>query len=136
MPTGTVLNLYGPTFLPSDAAGIGPSTPMQSIQQVRVYFLPAGVTDPKTYPPLKTTLDRLKPYLAPDCAIVIADETAGEAQTVYAQLLAEARQQQAQRWKILQDTQQKIFEIQQDVTANKAKTQDKMYKKWDEYIRG
>jgi hypothetical protein len=33
-------------------------------------------------------------------------------------------------------TEQQVFEIQQDVTVNKARTQDKMYNKWDEYIRG
>lgn len=43
--------------------------------------------------------------------------------------------QQQERWKILQDTQTKIFETVQDVTCNKAKTQDKAYKKWDEYIK-
>jgi hypothetical protein len=29
-----------------------------------------------------------------------------------------------------------VHEIQQDVTVNKAQTQDKMYSKWDEYVRG
>ncbi|MCL5037267.1 MAG: hypothetical protein M1269_09160 [Chloroflexi bacterium] len=58
------------------------------------------------------------------------------AMTIYTQTLAETQKQQMQRWQILQDTQTKIFEIQQDVTVNKAKTQDKMFQKWDEYIRG
>jgi len=40
-----------------------------------------------------------------------------------------------ERWKIQQDQQTKIFETQQDVTQNKAQTQDKAYKKWDEYIK-
>ena len=31
--------------------------------------------------------------------------------------------------------QPKIQEIQQDVTVNRAKSQDKMFDKWDEYIR-
>ena len=57
------------------------------------------------------------------------------AQTIATQIQADAQKQQMERWKILQDTQTKIFEIQQDVTANKAQTQDKAYKKWDEYIR-
>ena len=34
------------------------------------------------------------------------------------------------------DTQTKIFEINQDVTQNVAKTQQNLFKKWDEYIRG
>ena len=38
------------------------------------------------------------------------------------------QQPDAERWKILQDTQTKIFEIQQDVTVNKAKAQDKPMK--------
>ena len=58
------------------------------------------------------------------------------AQTIYTQMQADAQKQEMSRWKILQDTQTKIFEIQQDVTVNKAKTQDKMFNKWDEYIRG
>lgn len=57
------------------------------------------------------------------------------AQTIATQMAADAQKQQMERWKILQDTQTKIFEIQQDVTANKAQTQDKAFKKWDEYIR-
>jgi hypothetical protein len=57
------------------------------------------------------------------------------AQTIATQMQSDNQKQQMERWKILQDTQTKIFEIQQDVTANKAQTQDKAYKKWDEYIR-
>jgi hypothetical protein len=56
-------------------------------------------------------------------------------QTIQKQMEDDNSKQQMDRWKILQDTQTKIFEIQQDVTINKAKTQDKMYNKWDEYIR-
>lgn len=58
------------------------------------------------------------------------------AQSIMSQMQADNQKQQMERWKILQDTQTKIFEIQQDVTANKAQTQDKAYKRWDEYIRG
>ena len=58
------------------------------------------------------------------------------AQTIYTQMQADADKQEMSRWQILQDTQTKIFEIQQDVTVNKAQTQDKMFDKWDEYIRG
>ena len=52
-----------------------------------------------------------------------------QAQTIQTQIGADAQKQQMERWKILQDTQTKIFEIQQDVTVNKAKTQDKMFNK-------
>ncbi len=58
-----------------------------------------------------------------------------QAQTIQTQIGAEAQKQQMERWKILQDTQTKIFETQQEVTVNKAKTQDKMFNKWDDYIR-
>ena len=58
-----------------------------------------------------------------------------QAQTIQTQIGADAQKQQMERWKILQDTQTKIFEIPQDVPVNKAKPQDKMFNKWDEYIR-
>jgi len=48
---------------------------------------------------------------------------------------AERQRQQMERWRILEDTQKKIFEIQRDVTANRAEIMDKAYKKWDEYIK-
>jgi hypothetical protein len=47
----------------------------------------------------------------------------------------EAQKTQMARWKILQDTLTQIYRIQQEVTANKAQTQDAAYKKWDQYIR-
>ena len=48
-----------------------------------------------------------------------------------------APQQKAdQRWKDMQDTQTKIFEIQKDVTANKARTQGKAPNKWNEAYQG
>ena len=58
-----------------------------------------------------------------------------QAQTIGTQMMADQQKQQMRRWQIQQDTQTKIFEIQQDVTVNKAKTQDKMFNKWDQYIR-
>ena len=58
------------------------------------------------------------------------------AQTIATQMQAESQKAQMQRWKLLQDTQTAIFEIQQQVAAHRAETQDKAYKKWDEYIRG
>ena len=56
-------------------------------------------------------------------------------QTIYSQINADNQKQAMSRWKIQQDTQTKIFEIQQDVTANKAKTQDKCFQQWDQYVR-
>ena len=58
------------------------------------------------------------------------------AQTIQTQIAASAQKSEMERWKILQDTQTKCFEIQQDVSVNQAKTEDKMFGKWDEYIRG
>jgi len=58
-----------------------------------------------------------------------------QAQTIGTEMEADNQKSQARRWQIMQDTQNKIFEIQQDVTVNKAKTGDKMFGKWDEYIR-
>ena len=58
-----------------------------------------------------------------------------QAQTIGTQMMADQQKSQMRRWQIQQDTQTKIFEIQQDVTVNKAKTQDKMFNKWDEYIK-
>jgi len=58
------------------------------------------------------------------------------AMTIYTQALSQTQKQQQQRWQIMTDTQTKIFEINQDVTQNIAKTQQNLFKKWDEYIRG
>jgi hypothetical protein len=57
------------------------------------------------------------------------------AQTVQTEMQADNQKQQARRWQIMEDTKNKVFEIQQDVTVNKAKTGDKMFGKWDEYVR-
>jgi hypothetical protein len=59
-----------------------------------------------------------------------------QAQTLYTQVAADAQKQQTERWKIMQDTQTRIFEITQDVTVNKAKSADKAFKAMDGYIRG
>ena len=56
-------------------------------------------------------------------------------QTILTQTAANAQKQRAERWKIMQETQTKIFEITQDITANKARTQDKMFQQWNAYIR-
>lgn len=58
------------------------------------------------------------------------------AMTIQAQVAADNQKQQMERWKIAQDTQTKIFEITQDVTVQRAKTQEKAFQHWDQYIRG
>ncbi len=58
-----------------------------------------------------------------------------QSQTIMTQIAADAQKQAAQRWKIMQDVQTKVFEITQDVTVNKAKTQDKAFNAMSAYIR-
>jgi len=58
-----------------------------------------------------------------------------QAQTIGVQMQADSQKQQMRRWQIMQDTQTKTFEIQQDVNVHKAQTADKMFNKWDQYIR-
>lgn len=58
-----------------------------------------------------------------------------QSRTIYTQMAADAQKENAKRWKILSDTQTKIFEIVSDVTVNKAKTHDKLFDQWDKYIR-
>ena len=57
------------------------------------------------------------------------------AQQTQASMAAEETKSQWNVWKIQQDTQNKVYEIQQTVTVDKAKTQDKMFNKWDEAIK-
>jgi hypothetical protein len=56
-------------------------------------------------------------------------------QELSTEMQAQNQVEQMKRWQILRDTQQKIFEIQQQVTLNKSRGQDKTYKKWDEYLQ-
>lgn len=58
-----------------------------------------------------------------------------QAMTIQTQIMADAKKQQMQRFKIMYDTQTKIFEIMQDTTINKAKTADKAANMVDAYIR-
>jgi len=63
-----------------------------------------------------------------------ADKDFRDAQTISESMQSDNQKQRMERWKILKDTQEQIFSIQQDVTVNKAQTQDEAYKKWDKYI--
>jgi hypothetical protein len=42
----------------------------------------------------------------------------------------------SERWKQQQDTQTKIFDIQQDVTQSRSRTQDRDFNSYNPYIRG
>jgi hypothetical protein len=65
--------------------------------------------------------------------MAVADQL--QAQTKQTEMMSDTLKHQAERWKILRETQTKIFEIQNEVTINQAKTQDKMFNKWSDYIR-
>jgi len=55
--------------------------------------------------------------------------------TIMAQSQAEVKKNVMERWKIQQDANTKTNEIIQDANVYKAKTNDNMFKKWDEYMR-
>jgi hypothetical protein len=88
-------------------------------------------------------INTLKPYLVLGIELHVMPSLFGiaiyaepaETGAVYRQIQDDARKQRDQRWKLQQELQNKIFEIQQDVTTNRAQTQDKAARKWDEYIR-
>jgi len=65
----------------------------------------------------------------------MAQTDALNAQTIQTQMQADVQKQQWRRIQIMMDTQTKIMEIQQEIAVNKAKTGDKMFLKWDEYIK-
>jgi hypothetical protein len=48
---------------------------------------------------------------------------------------AEREKSRAQRWRIIQDVQTKIFEICQETVVFRARASEKIYNKWDEYVR-
>ena len=74
--------------------------------------------------------------LAAGAAIAPRDPLAArQPQSIEEQLAADAKKREMERWKILQETQTKIHEIQQDVTVNKAKTADKAWDNWQDFIR-
>lgn len=96
---------------------------------LRPYLARNAVVGVSIFPPPADLANRIQQYSAA-CGVPVNATSTQEAQ-----IQSDNQKQQMERWKILEETQTKIFEIQQDVTANQAKTQDKAYKKWDEYIR-
>ena len=60
------------------------------------------------------------------------DANTRDQKTIEAALAAQSMKEQMERWRVLQDTQTKIFEIQQDVTENWARTTDKAHRTLDE----
>jgi hypothetical protein len=57
-----------------------------------------------------------------------------QAQAINTQLQAQQMQSATDRQNILVNTQTSIFEMQQNVAANQAKTAEKMFNNWDQYI--
>lgn len=58
-----------------------------------------------------------------------------QAQTIQYQMMANTTKQAMERWKLMQETQIKTFEIAQDVTVNQAKAEKKCFDKWTQYIQ-
>jgi hypothetical protein len=75
--------------------------------------------------------------LAAEAAKTAPPQAGSKLATIFAELNAaqDFSHEAMERWKILQETQEKIFAIQHDATANRATTQDRAYKKWDDYIK-
>ena len=148
------IQIIGPEFT-GPATSLAQNSKLGSIGLLLVYP-GAGTPQVQTLVP---ALKILKSYLSPSGSIVLylsaslvsasllsqLQSAAGVPvnfgselpdQTILTQMQGDAQKQQMERWKIMQDIQTKIFQIQQDVTSNKSKSADKAYKKWDEYIRG
>ncbi len=105
-----------------------------ALKILKNYFGPLGSVVLFLSPSLITASVLSELQAAAGVPVSISSEI--NAQAVATQMQADAQKQQLQRWKILQETQTKIFQIQQDVTVNKAKTADKVFQKMDAYIRG
>jgi hypothetical protein len=56
--------------------------------------------------------------------------------SIMANIAADAKRMQVERWRIQQDLQTKIFETTQDITVNRSKSLDLKLQAYDEYIRG
>lgn len=50
-------------------------------------------------------------------------------------LAQDCEKQQVERWRILKETQEKIIQIQSQVTSGQTTSQEKMFKKWSEYLK-
>lgn len=150
-----IVEISGPNFQQSANSTAG-KLKARSVDELRVNL---GNFAPEA-PQVKSAVGSLHSFLKSDAAIIFIGNTpAGaapatasgpvfgnsiqtflldnaDASTILTQMAAGNQKGQMDRWKLQQDTQAKIFEVMQDITRNKATTQDKAYKKWDEYIRG
>lgn len=102
-----------------------------ALSLLRNYFAKSGLVvlylDPNQLP--AALLEQLRK------AAGVPVEVGSNAQNIASQMMAEEQKQKMERWRVQQETQTKIFQIQQDITVNKARTQDKAYNAWDAYIR-
>ena len=55
--------------------------------------------------------------------------------TIQQQISQDRQRQALERWKILRETQSKIFQLQQDVTIQRARSGHAAHRAWEEFIR-
>jgi hypothetical protein len=58
-----------------------------------------------------------------------------DVRSLFSEIALDAQQHQLERWIVHQQAQTKIVEIQEEITVSKARTQDKAFNMWDQYIR-
>ncbi|MCE7874861.1 hypothetical protein DYH09_31470 [bacterium CPR1] len=113
------------------------------VQSVRtaapVWWLPGAGSAPRAQPldPMLMLLGPMQSGGSANFAALLQMYRSDQQQafTIWIQTLAEAKKQQAQRWKIMCELKTKIFEIQQEVAVNQARAQSKALSKWSDYIR-
>ena len=152
MPT-LVVELTGPDFV-KNAAIIAQKLKIGSVSELRVQL---GRLSPES-PNVKAAVVSLKKFLMPNAAVYFVTSAgappapaggpagsgsqpmflvnSAEAQQILTQIQTNSQQQQIERWQQHQELQTKIFNTIQDVTTNRAKTQDKAFNNMDAYIRG
>ncbi len=154
-----IVEISGPSFTQNANQAARKLIP-HSVDELRVTL---GSVSPDS-PQVKSAVTSLQAYLKRDAAVIFISSAPGQvkpaaagpgfgmmppntslqtflidqatAASVLPRIEADVQKQQAERWQSAQDAQTKIFEIQQDVTTNRARAQDKVYKNWDAYIRG
>lgn len=65
----------------------------------------------------------------------LQNQTEQQLMNIQTQITATNMKEDMSRFKIMYDVQTKIQEMQQDMTLDRAKSQDKMFGKWDEFVK-
>lgn len=65
----------------------------------------------------------------------LENQTQQQLMNINQEMQSTAQKGEMQRFQIMYDTQTKVMEMQQDMTLNRAKSQDKMFGKWDEFVK-